>query len=418
MLPPLFSVKALLSLRPHPLTKSLSATIRLPVKLTFNRVALSVTVLSVLSTAPAAFAQVIPQRVNASYLESAPYNSAGLLFTTVNGYEYRGSAVVARDSRLLYSCAHVLYDAGIWATGGEFARAWSSSSSPASSQTVGIRGFRYYATYSGGNRASDFALDFAICYRSANTSFGPALPWLKNGPNALADSAVPKLILGYPARRDYDRARGYFYQHQTGTFTRAMRQAKNSYYTLSGVSTGPGNSGGPVLAYTNGAYALAGMLVSGSSNSIGVHGLNKAANSMAANILAGFSTPTDTDAVSKTVKNTREFLLPDASNAYSYRDLTVSGLGTTSQTSKFSLLIETSFRGDLDTYLRSPNGRIRWVHKHSVAGAGRDLVLTKADYSTTFAGSDPNGVWRLYMRDYYRGDRATFKKAVLVASGN
>lgn len=388
-----------------------------PVKKILSRAALSVTFIAACMAAPGASAQMYPQRVNATDLESAPYNSTGLLFTEVSGYDYRGSAAVVRDSRLLYSCAHVLYDAGIWATGGEFARAWNSSTSPSSSQTVGIRGFRYYAPYSGGNRAADFALDFAICYRSANTSFGPALPWLTNGSNALADSSIPKLILGYPARRDYDRARGYYYQHRTGDFTRAMRQSKNSYYTLSGISTGPGNSGGPVLASIDGAYTFAGVLVSGSSNSIGVHGLNKAANAMAASTLADFSAGSNNDAISKTVKNTQELQLPDASTLYSYRDLIVSGLGTTSQTTKFSLLIETPFRGDLDVYLRSPNGRVRWVHKHTVSAAGRDLVVSKANYNSTFAGSDPNGAWRVFMRDYYRGDRATFKKAVLIASG-
>jgi putative transposase len=39
-----------------------------------------------------------------------PYNSVGLVETRVGRGFYRGSAAVARDSRLLYSCAHLVYD--------------------------------------------------------------------------------------------------------------------------------------------------------------------------------------------------------------------------------------------------------------------------------------------------------------------
>lgn len=369
-----------------------------------------------LLSAPFVQAQVYPLPVAAENLDTAPYNSTGLLFTQIGTSGYRGSAVVARDSRLLYTAAHVLYENGKWATDIEFARRWNSSISPTLSQMVPVRGYRSYATYSGGNTAEAFSLDFAIGYSTAATSFGPAVGWQEDGGPLLRNASIPKLILGYPARRDFDGASGYYYQHRTGPFTAAMRQSYDSYHTLSGVSTGGGNSGGPVLANVGGQYSLAGILVSGSTTSIGVHGLDATASTMAKNVLTSLSVPSaPTPAPSKiqTVANTTELLLPDGSQIYSSRAFSVSGLPATTTATTFNLLIETTYRGDLDVYVRSPSGRVHWVKQHSPTESGRNLVVTNASYTSTFAGANPNGTWEVYMRDYYRADRATFKSSSL-----
>ena len=64
-------------------------------------------------------------------------------------------------------------------------------------------------------------------------------------------------------------------------------------------------------------------------------------------------------------------------------------------------------RGDLDVYLRSPSGRIRWVHKQSKEAAA-DLQIDNADYSAKFRGQAANGVWQLKMRDAVSGNEASF----------
>ncbi len=367
---------------------------------------------------PFAQAEIYPLRVSSSSLDTAPYSSAGVLFTEIAGFSWRGSAVVARDPRLLYTCAHVMYEDGSWATNIEFARRWHSSVSPSSSQVVAVRGYRHYATYAGSNNAADFALDFAIGYSTATTTFGPAVGYQEDGGPSLRSSSTPKLILGYPAYRDYDDVSGYYYQHRTGPFTAAMHQSYDSYHTLSGVSTGGGSSGGPVLAYVGGQYSLAGILVSGSSSSIGVHGLNAASSTMAKNVLAylgvsSAATTTTPSGATKTVANTSALLLPDGAAAYSSRSLAVSGLPASTTATAFSLRIDTTYRGDLDVYLRSPSGRVYWVNKHSLTASALNLVLNNANYTSTFAGSNPNGTWQVYMRDYYRGDRASFKSTSL-----
>jgi hypothetical protein len=355
-----------------------------------------------------------PVRISTGYLDYPPYNSTGLLFSEIGLSAFRGSAVVARDPRLLYTCAHIFYDRGRWSTDNTFALGWHASGAPAPSQMVSLRGYRYYSSYAGSSRSADYDLDFAIGYRTLTTSFGPALGWYEEGGPSLRSSSTSKLILGYPARRDYDGSPGYYYQHYTGTFRSSMRQTYGSYHTLTGLSTGGGNSGGPVLVNYNGDYYLAGILVSGSSSSIGVHALDVAASTMAKNALAsiGVSVPK----VTKTIKNTSRLTLPDAARTYSYRIITVSGMPSSTTDTRFSLQIATPRRGDLDVYLRSPSGRVRWIKTHKSGENTDHLIVSKANYTSSFSGYNPNGFWRIYMRDYYSKQRAVFRNAALTVT--
>lgn len=358
-------------------------------------------------------AQIYPRRVSPTLLETAPYNSTGMVFAEING-SWRGSAVVARDPRLLYSCAHVVYDDGLWATDVRFIRRWHSSARPLSSQTVAVRGYRYYAPYGGTNSAVDFSLDFSIGYGGVGTTFGPAVGYLEDGTAHLRNAATSKIVLGYPATLDYTSGSGFHYQHITGPFSAGMTQSYDSYHTRAGISTGPGNSGGPVLANVGGKYVLAGILVSGSRTTMGVHGLDAASSTMAKNILT-FLAGTNS-ANTRTVANTSSLLLPDAATTYSSRSLVVSGIPATTTATTFSLRVNTPYRGDLDVYVRSPSGRIKWVKKHDIAGDGLNLIVNNATYTSTFAGANPNGTWKLFMRDFYWGDRATFKEATLTVT--
>lgn len=382
-----------------------------PVKNTLCRAANHLTLLATLAVASVASAQpvMMPRGVSSFQLNQVPYNSTGILFTEVDGGSYRGSAVVARDPRLLYTCAHVLYDRGIWATSGEFTRAWNSFSAP--SEGVDIRGYYYYGTYSGGNSLKAFSLDFAISYRTPKTDFGPVLPVLVNGGAALRSETTAKRIIGYPATLVATNQRGYHYMYETGPFAEPMVQMRKSYHRIVGITTGPGNSGGPVVANIDGTITLVGMLISGSPISTGIHGLNNEASAMADIILA------DLDGIetgnTNVAHNTTGSRLPDGSRTYTVRNLKVSGAGTTTVGATFSLRINADFRGDLDIYMRSPSGRIRWVQKHSLTKSGRDVVLKQEDYKPSFYGTNPNGTWQVFMRDFYRNDIAVFKSASL-----
>lgn len=355
-----------------------------------------------------------PLRVAPSDLSEAPYNSTGLLFSTIGPDTYRGSAVVARDPRLLYTCAHIFYDAGRWATDNVVAIGWNSETPPEDSEMVALPGYRHYASYAGSNRSADYDLDFSVAYRNIDTAFGPALGYYEEGGPALRSTATTKLVLGYPARRDRDGVSGKYYQHYTGTFTAGMRQSFGAYHTLGGYSTGGGNSGGPVLVNYAGEYYLAGILVSGSSSVIGVHALDAGASSIAKNALADMGVPVPT--VTKIAKNTSAFTLPDKARSYSSRTLTLSSMPASATSVRFSLRINTPRRGDLDVYLRAPSGRVRWIKTHKAKENTDNLVVSNANYTSTFSGYDPNGTWRIYMRDYYAKQRAVFKTASLTVT--
>lgn len=339
-------------------------------------------------------------------------NSTGYLEAYVDGW-YRGSGVVARDEKLIYSCGHLVYDQGLWATDYAFHRAYHDRYDPDTADGASPRGFRYFSSYSnsvddyGPSSARAFSYDFTVYY--GNNSFGPAVGWWGDGSVALK-SSQSKRIVGYPSEIDYTGANGFSYQHTTDWFTRKAYQERGNYYGFDGVSTGSGNSGGPIFVKdsTNGVSYLAGILVSGSYDSAGIYALNDSSHNMASAALGLKS-------LTRTFSNTNATLLPDGSSTYVTRKTTASGFVETVTALKFSMSASTPRRGDLDVYLKSPSGRIRWIHKQSTSTAD-NLVVDQNDYSTTFRGYAANGEWQLKMRDSVSGNRATFNRFSVTVS--
>ena len=333
--------------------------------------------------------------------------STGFMESFVDGEWYRGSAVIARDSRLLYSCGHLFYENGVWATDYEFYRAFNSNRSPDPASGTFPRGFRYFTSYAdntdlyGGDSSRAFAYDFTVLY--GKESFGPAVECWTDGGTALRGSRE-KRIVGYPANIEYTGASGFSYQHATDAFTNKSSQVRGAYHAFDNVSTGEGNSGGPIFVWDAAGtdYLLAGVLISGSNNTAGVYALNASSNSMASAAL-GLKN------VSQTFKNSEPLRLPDAGTSYSTRTTNVSGFSENLTGLKCSVSISTPRRGDLNVYLKSPSGRVRWIHKASSSTAD-NLVVNQADYATTFRGYAANGVWQLRMRDTLANNRATFNQ--------
>ena len=372
----------------------------------------SLVIASLFGSAPLTAQVLYPTRVNETLIDNPPYNSTGVLLND----EWRGSGAVARNRRLIYTCAHVLYSAGTWLDNLEFARGWNASTAPKSllDETVPVRGYRFYSDYSGGNSTTAFSLDFAIGYGTADTVFGPALNHLVDASADLRSESTTKLILGYPSYLRYTLELGGYYLHKTGPFKSGLTRTKGAYYTLDGVSTGPGNSGGPLIVQKSGQYYLAGILISGTSTSMGAYALNETANKMATNILAHLASG-DSETV-RTVDNHVSIDLPDGASSYTVRKLPVFYLPQNTTTVSFSLNVKSSYRGDLDIYVRSPAGRIRWINKHSLAQNQSNVEVSNADYSSTYAGSNPNGDWHVYLRDYFIGDKASFLDATITVT--
>jgi subtilisin-like proprotein convertase family protein len=78
--------------------------------------------------------------------------------------------------------------------------------------------------------------------------------------------------------------------------------------------------------------------------------------------------------------------------------------------------VDTPYRGDLDVFLRSPRGRVRWLSTHDGEDDQSNLILTDADISEAFLGTNPNGLWQLFLRDVFPSDRALFQSVELEVS--
>lgn len=359
--------------------------------------------LSILGAAPLA-AQVVYSK------RALVQPSAGLIESEFFDGWYRGSGVVARDPRLIYSCAHVFYDNGVWASDYLFHRNYHRRSYPRPAEGVSPRGIRYFSSYAsnisdfGPDSNQAFASDFTVLY--GNSSFGPAVGWFWDGATALK-SAAAKRIVGYPAEIDFTREAGHCYQHATDFFQRAAYTVRGSFVEFNNVSTGPGNSGGPVFVQdsVSGKELLAGMLVSGSRRTAGVVALNAATHTLSSEALG-------LDPKTLTFANRESVIIPDGSFSFTKKEIPVSGFSGTVQSLRLTITLYTASRGDLEVYLQSPGGKISWITRKS-GGGSKDLMIRDLDLDTMFSGSIANGTWRLFLRDSVAGNAASFMSVSL-----
>jgi hypothetical protein len=361
--------------------------------------------------------QFYPYRLSGSWLRSTPpYSSVGLIYSKVGRYSFTGSGAVAQDKRLMYGCAHVIYDRGKWASSVRFARGYSSYYAPKSRNFTAARGFHYLSGYTPNWYDDFFEADFAVAYKGNSGSFGPPLGWYTSSQEDLTDGSKTKTILGYPAKVDYTGRTGRYYMHQTGSFYRALEQIYLDYYDVPYVSTGPGNSGGPVLMSDDeGYWYIAGILVSGNRQHAGVYALNPVADELAQRALSSSS-----EGMVRTRRAMGWSRIPDAKKKYSFRtmdfssgpttnDGTVSGrsLGMPPSIRVVSCSMEIYARqGDIDAYVRSPRGRIQYVAQRG--NPESELVFVERDLTSRFSGTTARGKWRLYFRDMVRGGGSSY----------
>lgn len=322
---------------------------------------------------------------------------------------FRGSGSVVRDSRLVFTCAHVFYDNGVWLDGGNNIYPGYDAAEDPYDGGIPARGFLYWDTYEGfAEKESPEAYDsdFVILYTTSPVG-SPFAAW--DDGRAVLTSGRRKFIAGYPSEIDFSGANGYAYQHRTDDFNYQGYQEYGGYYGIDRVSTGGGNSGGPVFAYEDGASTpkVAGILVSGTETDCGIRALDAETKALSDYALGELPR-------TKTFRNTKALKLSDGARKYSSRSLKVSGFKSKIEKLVFNLDVATKRRKDLDVYLKSPTGRIRWVSKRQ--GAGRNLVVKKADYTKTFRGLAANGTWTVHMRDVVRGQAATFRNFSLTVT--
>lgn len=188
-----------------------------------------------------------------------------------------GSGAVVRDPRVVFSCAHVVFDdkaVDPWLTEVYWYRAWGATRFPTRAEGQRLRDYwrftGYAAARASSNREAAFALDFVVHYAFENTANGRYAGYFYDGVSALK-SAARKQITGYPSGlyelTPTDPRR--YQMHHTGPFSRTYQGTSGDYLTIMEVSAGSGNSGGPVWVESGNQYWHAGVHVSGSNRSTG-----------------------------------------------------------------------------------------------------------------------------------------------------
>ncbi len=363
-----------------------------------------------------------PERVSevnpsADVAVDAPYSSVGFVKSFVGKAEYSGSGAVAQDPKLLYTCAHLFYEKGRWAQLVGFQRALNSETGVDDSQTVFARGYYYFSGYTGSKkRGYDFDLDFAVAYAREGETFGPVALELNegttddaNGWENLTSTSTSKMILGYPAYLDADYyTQGYEFMHQTGPFQSAgpsgesFYQELGAYHGIDYVTTGPGNSGGPVLVLKEGTWRLAGILVSGSRFSAGIYAIDSYAEEVGDAALAdALADVTEVGGASHSAnaRITKPVVLADGGTKYSSVAIRFAKLPAFATGVWLDLNVSAAKRGDLDVYVRSPAGRVYVVAVADESVSGADLNLSGFDVTSAFRLADPNGKWGVFVRD-------------------
>ena len=109
-------------------------------------------------------------------------------------------------------------------------------------------------------------------------------------------------------------------------------------------------------------------------------------------------------------------VIPDANPRWTVRNLYVSGIQGSVSNLRVSLNITHPYRGDLQVMLTSPSGRTILLHNRQ-GGAADHVILSGRDLSSTFAGSNANGAWKVSVRDLARRDIGRLNSVSLSVTG-
>jgi subtilisin-like proprotein convertase family protein len=238
---------------------------------------------------------------------------------------------------------------------------------------------------------------------------------------------VNKLITGYPAEIAYtsNTLKGYFL-HETGP-------ARSIYSPLSGsamettlISSGPGNSGGPIWTKNeNSGWTAAGVVVGGLPSESINYAFSSETNALLRAVapIVKRSGPQsinskELSASSVYYSSNKKIRLPDGVHRWTDVPFNVTGFDNESTVTavRVAVKIKTSHRGDMQIMLTGPGGFNAIIHNEQGAGA-RDLIIgykeVYEDLSEEFADISANGRWALRFQDRLKGDICTVESAVL-----
>ncbi len=234
------------------------------------------------------------------------------------------------------------------------------------------------------------------------------------------------MITGYPADNLYieENIEGYF-MHKTGPVATPYEVYDGNALASTLVTTGHGNSGGPIWTKNiNGKWVAAGVLVGGLPSETIVYGFSKEINSLTRAVTPVIQSQIDEPEIVTEVGSTSVFFpyyevkkIPDGKHEWTAIKIDVEGFpeGDLLKRLSLSLDIRTKHRGDLQVMLIGPGGYNALVHNEQ-GNFKNNLILKGKDFSGDFTGISPNGEWRLLVQDRLVGDIATFKSLMLEIS--
>jgi len=117
----------------------------------------------------------------------------------------------------------------------------------------------------------------------------------------------------------------------------------------------------------------------------------------------------------RTFSSSTRVAIPDARSTWTVVNLPVSSMPAVITAINVSLNVSHTYKGDLEITLTSPSGRVLPPHSRT-GGSADNVILTNLDASSSFNGTNPNGTWKVSMRDMSTQDTGAFNSASLTIS--
>ena len=367
--------------------------------------------------AQAAPKTLFPKRINPTVISDEPYRFNGVVLTPLG----RGSGFCAWNQRTFFSAAHVVYEETGW---GEPPLWVPTVNDAEANEDKGIqcRGYyrfnRYAEIVDEQGASAAFGKDVILGFAFKNLIPGAPATINLNGATDLRSNAS-KLITGYPAEIFYTNTdtEGY-YMHETGPTNTPFTYSSNGSLGALKITTGPGNSGGPIWTKAKGKdWSAAGVLVGGLPSETVVYAFSKDITALTRSVEPVIKkkqeAPTPMQGVSASTlyfPYNQSQTIPDGAEKWSSYVVGVRGFGDgyVIKTVKLDLTIETKHRGDLQIYVAAPGGYTAVLQNEQGAGKN-NFILTDHDLTESFAGVEANGKWAIRVRDRLKGDIATLK---------
>lgn len=356
---------------------------------------------------------IFPVKIDPAVVDDSPYRYNGVVLTQ----DARGSGFCAWNQRTFFTAAHVVYGELGWGT----APIWNPTANSTvldPSREIQSRGYYRFNSYAEivdaqGSPAA-FGKDVVLAFAFKDLIPGPPADLNFTGGTDLRGSGS-KLITGYPAIEAYTNTEtdGYF-MHQTGPFNIPFSPHSDGSLIALAVTTGPGNSGGPVWTKNAGkGWSVGGILVGGLPSETVVYTISRDLDALTRSVQPVLlkETPFPVHGVSFSnlfFPYTQSQTIPDGTENWSNFLVGVRGFGEGALITsvKLSLTIKTTHVGDLQVYLIGPGGYTALIHNEEGAG-DNDLILRNMDLTASFVGIDPYGKWAVRVRDRLKGDIAT-----------